>query len=1071
MKNIITKIFAKVAMVACLATAFAGSAWATPDTEEITFPTSSANTDMKDSGVSITGTNVSVLASVGTGSNLATNTDGTRVYNGNTIVFSSSTKKIAKIEFTYKRNKKQTNGVSANTGSFTTAFTVGDSQASNLSAIWEASNETTTSVTFTVGSGSGNYALQSATVTFVEESSTTPSITADNVDIAYSATGGSIAYTVNNSVDGGTVSAAVTAGDWVTLGSGTASPISFTCSANSENSERTATVTLTYTYNTNETVTKDVTITQTAAPVVYSTIPTLFAAATSTETNVLVTFDSWVVSGVSTNGKNVFVTDNNGNGFVIFDNNGGLGDVYSAGDILSGTAVSCKLVLYNGFAEIKNLNASDLTINSSGTVSAANVAMANLAGVNTGALVSYSNLTCTVTSGKYYLSDGTTTLQVFNSLYAFDALVAGKTYNITGVYQQYNSTKEILPRSADDIVLVVSATPSIDVDPATINATAAETSGTVTVAYNNITTVAADIVFYTSSAATATTSEPDWISTNINSSNNLEYLIEENTTTEARTTYLKVWAYDDDLNEVYSDLITISQAAPVVAYATLPFAYDGNGTGTLPNGFTVEGLSTYNTSPKMQFNGNGDYAILQINERPGILTFDIKGNSFSGGTFKVQTSEDGITYSDLETYTELGATQSESFDDLGENIRYIKWIYTNKSSGNVALGNIALAAYVAPSLHTVSWTAGANTELFVFAGDQSSTIDSGDEVVAGTTVWVSVDVDAGYVFESLTVKDADDNDVVLTEETAGSFYSFTMPASNVTITSSAVAAPPVTGDQYELFTGTLVEGDYIIYYDGKAMNTTVTNDRLQYEEVTPSNNIITTDNVAIVWHIAQSGEYWTIYNADADAYAAGTGAKSKAQMLADGTDDKALWTITAGTDTYEFINKQNAANSVNATLRNNGTYGFACYATTTGGKLSLYKLVATAPQDEITINATALDGKCYATFYNGTVRYTLPAGAKAYTMNASHQLYLLGDGSEIPANTAVIIIADSTSITLKKSTKTDTVTVSDTNILVGSDSDVAKTGSQYVLGIKGGVLNFYKFNGTVILAGHAYYNE
>jgi hypothetical protein len=102
--------------------------------------------------------------------------------------------------------------------------------------------------------------------------------------------------------------------------------------------------------------------------------------------------------------------------------------------------------------------------------------------------------------------------------------------------------------------------------------------------------------------------------------------------------------------------------------------------------------------------------------------------------------------------------------------------------------------------------------------------------------------------------------------------------------------------------------------------------------------VITTDNAAIVWHIAPSGDYWTIYSADAEAYAASTGAKNKAQMLADGTDDKAMWTVS-GNEIYEFVNKQNDSNGVNANLRKNGTYGFACYSTSTGGALSLYKKV------------------------------------------------------------------------------------------------------------------------------------
>ena len=58
----------------------------------------------------------------------------------------------------------------------------------------------------------------------------------------------------------------------------------------------------------------------------------------NTATYTYITLGDWVVSGVSTNGKNVFVTDGT-KGFVIFDSDGSMG--FTAGDILSGT-VYCK---------------------------------------------------------------------------------------------------------------------------------------------------------------------------------------------------------------------------------------------------------------------------------------------------------------------------------------------------------------------------------------------------------------------------------------------------------------------------------------------------------------------------------------------------------------------------------------------------------------------------------------------------------------------------------------------------------------------------------------------------------
>ncbi len=149
--------------------------------------------------------------------------------------------------------------------------------------------------------------------------------------------------------------------------------------------------------------------------------------------------------------------------------------------------------------------------------------------------------------------------------------------------------------------------------------------------------------------------------------------------------------------------------------------------------------------------------------------------------------------------------------------------------------------------------------------------------------------------------------------------------------------------KYGLYKEALVEGDYVIYYNGKAMNTSLTgtnNDRLGYAEVTPVDNVITGPDAAIIWHIAKSGDYWTLYNLKADAYAATKGSKNTAIMLADGTDDKALWKLMVSDGAFDFENKYRAAassNPDNKWLRNNGTNGFACYTSGTGGALSLYK--------------------------------------------------------------------------------------------------------------------------------------
>ena len=150
---------------------------------------------------------------------------------------------------------------------------------------------------------------------------------------------------------------------------------------------------------------------------------------------------------------------------------------------------------------------------------------------------------------------------------------------------------------------------------------------------------------------------------------------------------------------------------------------------------------------------------------------------------------------------------------------------------------------------------------------------------------------------------------------------------------------------YELYSGTITEGDYVIYYNGKAMKNTIDANRLQYTEVTPDENTISDPDASIVWHIAASGDYWTIYNAAVSKYAGSTGSKNQAALLGE-VSDNAKWTVTEpASGTYEFENlaRKSGSNPDNKWLRNNGTYGFACYASATGGALSLYKKSAAAP--------------------------------------------------------------------------------------------------------------------------------
>ena len=161
------------------------------------------------------------------------------------------------------------------------------------------------------------------------------------------------------------------------------------------------------------------------------------------------------------------------------------------------------------------------------------------------------------------------------------------------------------------------------------------------------------------------------------------------------------------------------------------------------------------------------------------------------------------------------------------------------------------------------------------------------------------------------------------------------------------------------YSGEITEGDYIIYYNGKAMKSVIESNRFGYEAITPEDDSVVSNNADIVWHIAPSitEGYWTLYSNSALKYAAGNGVANQGGLLDDGTDNKAKWTVS-GNSTYEFVNLHNSGAEVNSNLRNNGSNGFACYSTKTGGALSLYKrFVYVSDATKMVARVSAINGE------------------------------------------------------------------------------------------------------------------
>ena len=106
--------------------------------------------------------------------------------------------------------------------------------------------------------------------------------------------------------------------------------------------------------------------------------------------------------------------------------------------------------------------------------------------------------------------------------------------------------------------------PSVTVTPNTIEATSEGAQGTLTVAYENMgDSYDADVEFFEADGETQATYS--WLNVTINEDDNIDYVILANDGA-ARTAYLKVLGQYGEGQEVYSNLVTISQAAYVAPF-------------------------------------------------------------------------------------------------------------------------------------------------------------------------------------------------------------------------------------------------------------------------------------------------------------------------------------------------------------------------------------------------------------------------------------------------------------------------------------------------------------------------
>ncbi|WP_133256582.1 hypothetical protein [Flavobacterium tibetense] len=134
-----------------------------------------------------------------------------------------------------------------------------------------------------------------------------------------------------------------------------------------------------------------------------------------------------------------------------------------------------------------------------------------------------------------------------------------------------------------------------------------------------------------------------------------------------------------------------------ISYAQTNLPVERTTWNTTPLGWTDWGTAANTTNSDKSLNlgkleNAGDYYEVVFNNVPNKVTFQIKGDSFNGGTFSLQESKDGVYWSNVKVYKSLPVNEDTQKFSLKNNTRYVRFYYTNKENGSIAIDNVEITA-------------------------------------------------------------------------------------------------------------------------------------------------------------------------------------------------------------------------------------------------------------------------------------------------------------------------------------------------------------------------------------------
>lgn len=276
-------------------------------------------------------------------------------------------------------------------------------------------------------------------------------------------------------------------------------------------------------------------------------------------------------------------------------------------------------------------------------------------------------------------------------------------------------------------------------------------------------------------------------------------------------------------------------------------------------------------------------------------------------------------------------------------------------------------------------------------------------------------IPTGYVFMGWT-----ETPVVGTQLDAPTLVSSPVTASTNATYYAVFAVAKRTGNEvWEEITTVPEPGTYAILSESYFMKAEITSSkRFANGDATPE--ISTTSPATLttapasdcIWEITKPDEYYRIANGS--QYAGGTSAKNEGALLDAASDDLAKWTIEHDGSKFSIINYGRSIASkdnTNKYLRNNDSYGWACYGSGTGKAPRLFKKTnamvltdycTTIPDVQLAVGATG-----YATLYYSNFDLVVPENTEAYTFGsvdgALVESETYAEGTVIPAGEAVVV--------------------------------------------------------------------